>query len=317
MPLLPSMDQSQRRLKVSTDVIVEITDTAALEQRVLGQVDEADFSVGEGTSSADARAEARQGGLRGDPVAAIAWVADADAIVPATPGVRVVVSSQEVVEVDKAGFRLTLEPDFAALFPTCRCGDDECDAGGGYQVTPRTAAMLWTVAEILADFAYDDVNEYGDEPVPDGDTWAMFGDYPRITWRQDAVWRRQAARAFDDLTGDLEAGKEPRPTCPGEEMAFHLMRRAAPAALADDWARVVDLIAGLPEHPDDYDWDMACEVLLQDDDILNLFNVSLDGIEDPGAEHNRIMGMGDYLPEAWFRPFLNMTPRDGRRPFRR
>jgi len=39
--------------------------------------------------------------------------------------------------------------------------------------------------------------------------------------RQDAVWRRQAARACDDLTDDIAAGRWPRPTCPGEEMALH------------------------------------------------------------------------------------------------
>ncbi|WP_328851224.1 hypothetical protein OG994_25625 [Micromonospora globbae] len=76
-------------------------------------------------------------------------------------------------------------------------------------------------------------------------------------------------------------------------------------------------LAKLPEHTDDYDWDTAYEVLLQDDDILNLFDVQPDGVEDPDSEHNRFMRMGDYRPAAWFRPFSNVTPRDGRRPFRR
>lgn len=58
-------------------------------------------------------------------------------------------------------------------------------------------------------------------------------------------------------------------------------------------------------------------MLLQDDDILDLFDDRMDGIEDPDSDHNRYMGMGDYRPEAWFRPFRNVTPRDGRRGFRR
>lgn len=34
-------------------------------------------------------------------------------------------------------------------------------------------------------FAYDDVQQYGDAPVSDkGDGWAVFADYPRITWGQ-------------------------------------------------------------------------------------------------------------------------------------
>jgi hypothetical protein len=73
----------------------------------------------------------------------------------------------------------------------------------------------------------------------------------------------------------------------------------------------------MPEHPDDCDWGMASEVLFQDHDILGLYDVEIDGIEDPEDEQNRAMGMGDYRPPAWFRTFLNMDPRDGRRAFRR
>jgi hypothetical protein len=76
-------------------------------------------------------------------------------------------------------------------------------------------------------------------------------------------------------------------------------------------------LAALPGHADDYDWGLASEVLLQDDDILDLFDVRMDGIEDPESDYNRSMGMGDYRPQAWFRPFLSATPRDGRRGFRR
>jgi hypothetical protein len=82
------------------------------------------------------------------------------------------------------------------------------------------------VGQILADQAYDDINDHGDDPVVDEDDWNLFGDYPRVTWRQNAVWRRQAARCFDDLTDDLDAGEWPQVTCPGEEMAVHLILQA-------------------------------------------------------------------------------------------
>lgn len=59
---------------------------------------------------------------------------------------------------------------------------------------------------------------------------------------------------------------------------------------------------------------MLADVLLQDEDILHLFDERLDGIEDPCSEDNRMAGTGDYRPESWFRPFQNVTPRDGRRP---
>ncbi|MEW2378002.1 hypothetical protein AB0883_18110 [Micromonospora sp. NPDC047812] len=95
------------------------------------------------------------------------------------------------------------------------------------------------------------------------------------------------AGAFDDLTEDLEAGREPRPTCAGEEMASHLIVQTAQAALVDEWGPSGDLLARLPNHADDYDWEMATEVPIEDEDTLHLFDVHVDGIEDPEAEHNR------------------------------
>jgi hypothetical protein len=139
-----------------------------------------------------------------------------------------------------------------------------------------TVRVLGFVALTLADHAYDDVMEHGDDPVVDEDDWNAFGDYPRVTWRQDAVWRRQAARCFDDLTGDLEAGEWPQVTCPGEEMAVHLILQAAPAALSDNWASLADTLSGLSEHADDYDWGMASETFVQPYDILSLFDAQLD-----------------------------------------
>jgi hypothetical protein len=199
----------------------------------------------------------------------------------------------------------------------CRCGGDSCEACGGYQLTPRTAVVLWTVAQILAEQGYDDVSQHGDEPVVDDNAWALFSRYPPITWRQDAVWRRQAARSYDDLSGDVAAGRWPLPRCPGEEIALHLVLQDAATAVEDGWAGLDETLPQLPEHPDDHDWDTAGEVLFQDHDILDLFDVQMDGIEDPDSEHNRAMGIGDYRPQAWFRTFLNRNPRDGRRTFRR
>ncbi|MEG3635210.1 hypothetical protein [Micromonospora palythoicola] len=308
------MGQERRRITVTAEVIVEVTDEAALERAVLEQVSAAQFHVEPGQSLVDVRAEARQD-VTGDPAGAIAWIANPEDTIPDTPGVMVVASSHTVSEA--GGEPAVDRPDFAELFRLCVCGGDDCNACSGFQLTPRTAAVLWTVTQVLADDAYGDVTEHGDAPIVDENEWSLFADYPRITWRQDAVWRRQAARAFDDLTADLEAGNWPQPTCPGEEMAFHLMMRAARAAQEDGWGFEADELAQLPEHPNDYDWDMTSEVLLQDTDILRLFDLHLDGVEDPDSDYNRFMGMGDYRPGAWFRPFQNASPRDGRRPFRR
>jgi hypothetical protein len=139
----------------------------------------------------------------------------------------------------------------------------------------------------------------------------MFDRFPRTTRSEDAVWRRQASRSFDDLVGDLESGHFPRPTCPGEELALHLILEDAPAVLGDEVDWLEQHFAQLPTRSDDYDWDMAHEVLFQDHDILELFDPERDGIEDPDSEANQQIGMGDYRPAAWFKTFDNTTPRDG------
>jgi hypothetical protein len=123
--------------------------------------------------------------------------------------------------------------------------------------------------------------------------------------------------AFDDLASDLENGRQPRATCAGEEMAFHHMLQVGAAMVEDGWGVSTDELESMPEHPDDFDWSMASELFLQDLDILDLFDPRMDGVEDPENALNRSSGMGDYRPAAWFIPFQNAEPRDGRRRFRR
>jgi hypothetical protein len=216
------------------------------------------------------------------------------------------------------GMALSQAPNFAELFPVCRCGRDTCNRCSGFQMAPRTAAVLWSLAQILADNGYDDVEEHGSDPMRDEGGWSLFNRYPRVTWGQDAAWRRQAARAYDDLALDLENGDWPLPTCPAEEMALHMILEDGPSAVEDGWTGLDEpTLAPLAEHPDDFDWDAMPDVLLQDTDVLHLFEPDLDGIEDPEEELNVDMAMGDYRPSAWFKAFANMQPRDERRPFRR
>ena len=206
-------------------------------------------------------------------------------------------------------------PDFASLFAACRCGNQgTCSECGGFQLTPRMAAALWARCQILGYGAYDDVELYGDQSVDPDDAWSVFSDFPMITWRQSALWRRQCARAFDDLADDLEAGHWPRPTCPAEEMALHLAIHTHQELDEEEW--LSDLLASLPSHPDDDDWDGAIDALFQDTDILGLFDPARDGMEDPGSDVNTLFRIGDYRPQVWFQTFQNMEPRDEQRGFR-
>ena len=214
-------------------------------------------------------------------------------------------------------------PDMAALFPLtpCTCGDGQDDACEDceFQLTPRTADLLHSALTLLADEAYDDARELGDEPLAGQGglgEWSVFRRLPKITWRCDLAWRLDMARTFDDLAVDLSQGRWPEPTCTAEEMALHLALAEAPGHLEGANCDTGSRHHGLPTHPDDYNWDLCAAVLFQDADVLMLFNPALDGIEDPDSYVNKAVRIGDLRPVAWFKPFGNLTVRDPRRGHR-
>ncbi|MER7968004.1 hypothetical protein ABTX35_03140 [Streptomyces sp. NPDC096080] len=211
-------------------------------------------------------------------------------------------------------------PNFAALFAVrdcpCKGEDPECEQCG-WQLTPRTADLLHTALELLADQAYDDAHRLGDQFLPDADSavWEVFDRLPPLTWTADHRWRRRMARAFDDLAADLARGRWPEPTCTAEEMALHLAIEDAPNYLQD--RPDTDAHHTLPEHSDDYDWESCSDLLFQDHDVLMLFDPKLSGIADPQNPVNHTVDMGDLRAPAWFAPFGSHSVRDPRRGFRR
>ena len=308
-------DDPLKRLILSVEAVVEVEDAEALRRAALAYVDSATYtegSVGPATGLPEEEADRRR--AAGHPREGLELAFDPGCL-ESIPGIELSEATWSVSDAD--GGANADVPDFSTLFPVCSCGRDACERCSSWQLTARTAAVLWQVSGVLSDLAYEDVHMHGDAPVGEDGVWYVFDRYPRITYGQDAVWRRQAARAYDDLSSDLEAGTWPTPRCLGEEMALHVMLEDAPDMVTDSWDVLADVVEALPEHPDDFDWEMCSEVFFQDHDVLTLFNEALDGIEDPNFEGNRWAGMGDMRPTAWFRPFNNVEPRDGRRPFRR
>jgi hypothetical protein len=209
-------------------------------------------------------------------------------------------------------------PDFAAIFDPSKCAACAEDGDEHWHLTPRTADVLHTALSLLSDEAYDDVASHDEAPVDHGgNDWTVFDRLPKITWRQPASWRREFARAANDLADDLEAGKWPRPTNSMEEMALHLAIEDAPACLEMAEDDSDDEHHALPEHADDYDWPFCSEVLFQDHDILVLFDANLSDIADPGSLVNVVQGVGDLRPANWTEPFGNVEARSPERGFRR
>ncbi|MFE1883705.1 tetratricopeptide repeat protein [Streptomyces diastatochromogenes] len=193
-------------------------------------------------------------------------------------------------------------------------GDEEREWGP----SARTLCLLEATLALLADMAYDDLEDIGDRAVDLGDDYAViFSDMPVITWRQDAQWRRQMARCFDDLAADIRAGRWPQPTCTGEEMALHIAIDHASSRVVDEPERVMEIVDGVPPHHDDWDWGLCIDVLLEDTDVLFLYEPWAQGIEDSDHYINQDMGLANLEAEDWFKPFYENRARARDRGFRR
>lgn len=173
-------------------------------------------------------------------------------------------------------------PDFALLY-------------GRSSVTPRIAARLWAAAELL----YDEFHRGFAEDV--------IADLPPIAQlHADERFITAFASRFAVISKRIAEGDgncESIATCTADEMAVHLIIAQAEVVLIEpDW------IEQLPDASDDQDeddesLDWLLDVLLQDTDVLMLYNPALDGIEDPESPVAQRAGIGYLHPKDWFKPF--------------
>lgn len=173
------------------------------------------------------------------------------------------------------------EPDFGKLF-------------AGDVLTPNTAALLHCEAETYWDLMGRDLNRFK--------SLQKDYDYPLLTASMPKKWWKQAVQCFRYLADDLEAGKWPRPTCLGEEMALYLILDGAEACVQDipHWRKKSK--RPYPALKQDFKWDDVDDLLFEDHDILMLFNMSLDDIKDSDAETYQRMGFGQFASESMVYP---------------
>jgi hypothetical protein len=175
------------------------------------------------------------------------------------------------------------------------------------KLTPRQRELLRTHLWVNADNTYDDVEEHGDQPVDDDPArwWMILDRLPEQTWGLPAWWRRQLARAFDDLALDLEAGRLPHPRCVAEEAALVIAVVGAQAAMMD--CQYDDEVAALPATAGDRDWQAATNALIG--------TRHLDWDMAPGDCPE---WRGNLPPSAsWLEPFDGSENRSPGRGFRR
>jgi hypothetical protein len=290
-------DSAEDEIEVHLTLRLRLTDWKALRAQARRQITE-DTGLRD-TGDREERLDDVDSG----PFGALAELIDPDVLVA---GIRGVEPLGAIIAVGPPGDDED-EPDFAELFPLDETVDGESD---GWLLSPRTASALYGRLLMLGDYARDELEELGDAPITsEADAGMVFSALPGLTWRQDAVWRDRFIGAIDALISDLAGGEWPQPRCPAEEMALHLALRAA-EGVVDEPELVEQHVVGLPAHARDYDWEGCRDVFFEDEDILMLYDARLDGVEDPEAEVNRELRIGDYHPAAWFTVFGNLEPRE-------
>ena len=182
-------------------------------------------------------------------------------------------------------------PDFAALY--------EPSYSKGGAMTPRLAYWLWVSCTYLAD-AWRDSR---DDPAP------LLDYFPPIARPlARGPWLDRFIDGFDRLGGRIAAGagdRERLAECTGEEFALHLAIEHSETCVLDGLLGPdIGDAAELPDHGEaDRDFDRMRDRLFVDHDVMVLFEMSMDGADDPDSEINRIGRYANLHPRDWFKPF--------------
>jgi hypothetical protein len=175
-------------------------------------------------------------------------------------------------------------PDFRSIY---------CDSS----LSPRMAARLWAVAEIL----YDDFHlGLADDIVSQLPPIARLHADERFVTAfasRFAVIAKRLAEGLDCL--------EWIATCTADEMAVHLiLAHAEDLSITSEPAWIETLPGRDPdEDEDEDDFDLLVDLLFQDTDVLMLYNPALDGIEDPDSPIGQQLGIANLHPNDWFKQF--------------
>lgn len=184
-------------------------------------------------------------------------------------------------------------PDFADLY--------EGSFSKGGAITPRMAYWLWVSCLYFSD-AWRDAR---DEP-------ALLHDYfpPLARPLAHGPWLDRFIDCFERLADGIATGtadSEHFARCTGEEFALHLAIDHAETNLEDGLLGAdIDAAATLPDlGADDENFDRARDRLFGDSDVMILFDMSMDGVEETENEVNRVERYANLHPRDWFRPFAD------------
>ena len=126
-------------------------------------------------------------------------------------------------------------------------------------------------------------------------------DYlPPIARNMDEKFYANFRECFANVAKSIEDGKLPEPTCTAEEIALNIVVTIASqrAESGDFYGWDLEITQLLPETDYDYDITELHYSLVQDIDIMFLYDMSFDGIED-----NPNLGIVNLKPSEWFEKF--------------
>lgn len=165
-------------------------------------------------------------------------------------------------------------------------------------VGPRRAKALADAAIVVAADIRADADALGTSPV-DHRPLRILDQLPPITFTQSLFWRYQLAECATRLAADTTRWGAPVPRCAGEEMVLHLILRNA--AAADTGLPVMQALEW-PDDPDNpYTWGDLAEYLVQDEDVLTLYELPADAIAE-------IVGGVNLEAAQWFTEFTTPFP---------
>jgi hypothetical protein len=180
-------------------------------------------------------------------------------------------------------------PDFAQIY------------GSNESITPRLARRLWTAALFCAD-----TWRLADDPG------VLIEDLPPVAWPHAVgAWYQRFVDSFDALADRIARGQiaeDEVTTCTGEEMALHLVIDFAEGEFDSGFDSDAEALDRLPDRGDaDHDFERARDLLLRDEDVLMLYDASLDGIDDPDNDLAAAYRTVNLRPSRWFLPFLDTS----------
>jgi hypothetical protein len=177
--------------------------------------------------------------------------------------------------------------------------DERCLEGHA-GISPKRAFELAWALDVLSD-------QFHDEAVMLEDGEGIFIDeLPPVAVRLATPdWVQRFAQCFADLRERLDAGEahSTMTHCTGEEIALHL---------ALNWVASADEM--LPELPEleevfveqvdrDEELEWLDEVLFWDHDARQLYDMSMDGFEDPTTDLAQHLALANLHPYCWFMTF--------------